>query len=336
MGDTIKDKAEENNEQDNNSKAMKVIPTPITLGNFLLALLVVVIIATGSLVYYMIRKERKDYEQYNSLVQNVVKEEQSTATSDETLKDIIDSATNTPVASNTIDAVDAASRKVMNENLTVLYNGLILDTSAMKQVELKYIDNSDQYKDKYIITYYNYSSFGFKESKLGALSTQIYDGLVKIENVGKIAISESYNAIPREIKVVNAIPTIIADKNPKIGDFDSKKAIITDLDGNGTEEYILILANKTSGYSKIVLLDSSGTKVGDDLAYIEKSKWESATTEEYHLSLSNVEIIDIDNDGIMEILIELPRYEGDPTISLLKYKNGELQGDTNIECSLLP
>ena len=205
----------------------------------------------------------------------------------------------------------------------------------MKRTELKYIDNSDKYKDKYVITYYNYESFGFKESKLGTLSTQIYDGLVKIENVGKLAISESYEAIPREIKIVNAIPTIISDKNPNIGNYDATKAIITDLDGNGSDEYILILANKTTGYSKIVLVDSSGTKVAD-LAYIEKSKWESVTTEEYHLSLSNVEVADIDNDGIMEILLELPRYEGDPSISLLKYKNGELQGDTNIECSLLP
>lgn len=341
MGDTIKDKPEENKQNESQEKSNTNIPIPITLGNFLLTLLVVVIVATGSLVYYMIRKERKDYEQYNNLVQNVLQDEKNTeqsssnSSTNETIKDIIDSATNTTTETNTVDAVDATNRKVMNENLIVLYNGLILDTTAMKKTELKYIDNADQYKDKYVITYYNYESFGFKESKLGTISTQIYDGLVKIENVGKIAISESYEAIPREIKVVNAIPTIVSDKNPKIGDFDSKKAIITDLDGNGTEEYVLILANKTTGYSKIVLLDSSGTKVAD-LAYIEKSKWESVTTEEYHLSLSNVEIIDIDNDGIMEILIELPRYEGDPSISLLKYKNGELQGDTNIECSLLP
>lgn len=347
MGDTIKDKAEENKEQNEevkDQKAMKTIPTPITLGNSLLAILVVLILGTGSLVYYMIKKEQGDYEKYNSLVQNLVQEEKVTVPEEptnelkegETIKDIIDSATNTGNSStNTIDAVDATNRKILNENLTVLYNGLILDTTSMKQTELKYIDNSDKYKDKYVITYYNYESFGFKDSKLGSLSSQLYDGLVKIENVGKIAISESYNAIPREIKVVNAIPTIVSDNNPKIGEYDSTKAIITDLDGNGTEEYVLILADKNSGYSKITLVDSSGTKVAD-LAYIEKSQWESVATEEYHLSLSNVEIIDIDNDGIMEILIELPRYEGDPAISLLKYKNGELQGEKDIKCSLLP
>lgn len=343
MGDTIKDKAEENKQNEELEKVKKPktsIPTPLTLGNSLLAILIVLIIATGSMVYYMIKKEQKNYEQYNGLVQNMLNTDNSIAGENktekvETIKNIIDSATATN-STNTVDAVDATDRKVMNENLIVLYNGLILDTKEMKKTELKYIDNSDIYKDKYVITYYNYENFGFKESKLGSLSSQIYDGLVRIENVGKIAISESYNAIPREVKVVNAIPTIVSDKNPKIGEYDSTKAIITDLDGNGTEEYILILVNKTTGYSKIVLVDSSGTKVGNDLAYIEKSQWESATTEEYHLSLSNVEIIDIDNDGIMEILIEIPKYEGDPAISLLKYKNGELQGETNIQCSLLP
>ena len=334
MKDTNKDKVEGN--QQSNIKH-NFVPTPFTLGNILLIVLMIIIIVTGSLVYFMIQKDSQLIEQQNEVIKNEIIEEHSSVketSKNETIKDIIGTTT-TETTTNTVDAIDATDRKVMNENLIVLYNGLILDTTAMKRTELKYIDNSDKYKDKYVITYYNYESFGFKESKLGTLSTQIYDGLVKIENVGKLAISESYNAIPREIKIVNAIPTIISDKNPKIGDFDATKAIITDLDGNGTDEYILILANKTTGYSKIVLVDSSGTKVAD-LAYIEKSKWESVTTEEYHLSLSNVEVADIDNDGIMEILIELPRYEGDPSISLLKYKNGELQGDKNIECSLLP
>lgn len=343
MENTDKDKEikeEEVKEESKNElkKELKKIPIHVSVGNFLLAVLVILIVSTGSLVYYMISTAKQDAKQYTNMIQNIAESQVNVDENVETIKNIIDSTINTAQGStdtNTVDAVDANSRKVMNENLIVLYNGLILDTTKMGQTELKYIDNSDKYKDKYIITYYNYESFGFKDSKLGTLSSQIYDGLVKIDNVGKVAISESYDAIPRDIKIVNAIPTIVSDKNSKIGDYDSTKAIITDLDGNGTEEYILILANKLTGYSKITLMDSTGSKVAD-LAYIEKSKWESVTTEEYHLSLSNVEIIDVDNDGIMEILIEIPRYEGDPSISLLKYKNGDLSGDKNIECSLLP
>ena len=339
MGNTNRKQEDLNKKDDIKTEEIKKtrkIPIHVSIGNFLLLVFIILSFTTGSLIYYMISSAKKDAEQYNNMIQNIAEAQTTTDENVETIKNIIDSTINTTeVDTNTVDSVDANNRKVMNENLIVLYKGLILNTDKMAKTELKYIDNSDKYKDKYIITYYNYESFGFKDSKLGTLSEQVYNGLVKIDNVGKVAISESYNAMPREIKIVNAIPTLISDKNFKVGDYDSTKAIITDLDGNGTEEYILILANKATGYSKITLMDSAGTKVAD-LAYIEKSKWESVTTEEYHLSLENVEVVDVDNDGIMEILIELPKYEGDPSISILKYKNGELSGDTNIECSLLP
>ena len=97
----------------------------------------------------------------------------------------------------------------------------------------------------------------------------------------------------------------------------------------------MILANKTTGYSKICLVDNKGTKIAD-LASIEKSKWrKDSSNSEYYLSINNIELIDVDNDGIMEIMVEIPHAKGEPTVSLLKYKNGELSGKTNIECSLL-
>ena len=188
--------------------------------------------------------------------------------------------------------------------------------------------------DKYIITYYSYENYSFKDSKLGIFSSQLFDGLVKMDSVGKIAISEDYNAIPRNVKVVNTIPTIVADNNPKVSDYDSIKTLIVDLDGNGADEYILVLANKKTGYSKITLVDSKGSKVAD-LASIEKSKWKKDSNAEYYLSISNIETIDVDNDGIMEMVIEIPHATGDQTISLLKYNNGILTGKTGIECSLL-
>ena len=331
MENTDKDKNEQiNSAKNTQEERVKKIPINITVGHLLLIILIILIIITG----LMIGIEKQEQKLYNNDAHNLV-EDQLTQNNN-SIKNIIDSENATHTSNtNTVNITDANSRKVMNENLIVLYNGLILDITEMEKKELEYIDNSDKYKDKYVITYYNYENFDFKEAKLGILSEQVYEGLIKIDNVGKIAISENYDAIPRDITIVNSIPTSILAKNAKIADFDSKKTIIVDLDGNGTEEYILILGNKVSGYSKIALFDSTGVKVAD-LAYIEKSKWESVTTEEYYLTLSNVNIIDIDNDGTMEILVEIPVYEGEPSISLLKYKNGELRGKTNIECSLLP
>lgn len=327
------DENKEKTESEEKSKP-KIIGT---VGNFILTALITLIVGTGALTYYLVNSARKDLENNANLIVNSIvnKEEEKDP---EPIANIIDTAiTNATLNQNATvsNNIDASSIKLLNEDLIVLYNGLVLTTDKMEEKELQYIDNNNDSKDDYVITYYNYENFAFKESKLGTLSGQVFDGVVKVENVGKVAISENYEAIPREIKVVNSIPTVVADNNPKLSEYDSSKVIITDLDGNGTDEYILIVANKSIGYSKILLVDSKGNKVAD-LAYIEKSKWDTATNEEYYLSINNIEIIDVDNDGNMEILIELPTSDGTtPKISLLKYKSGELQGTTNIECSLV-
>jgi hypothetical protein len=309
----------------------------VKLGNILLFIIGVLIVITGTLLYYLIYTNSQDLKN-DSLASNTSNTTGDNFNTDNTtvadiIGNVIDTGNN-QANNSTVTSTDASSRKVQNENIIVLYDGLLLDVSEMKRTELQYIDSTNAEKDKYVITYYNYENYSFVNSALGSLSTQVYDGLLKINNVGKIAISESYDALPRTIQVVNALPTIITDNN-KLDDYDSVKAIITDLDGNGIDEYILILANKNTGYSKISFVNSTGSTI-TDLAYIEKSKWGQVSEQGYYLSISNVEIVDVDNDGVMEILVEIPKYEGEPDVSILKYKNGELSGETNIECSLLP
>lgn len=301
--------------------------------NIILTIILTIVIMTGGFLYYLIHSDDSNRE--------AIAQANNNTTNGESLGNIIDSAVASASSdgsggsANTIDASAANSRKVLNENLVVLYNGLILDTTAMKLVEPAYIESTSTNKEKYVITYYNYANFQQLDSSLGILSEPVYDGLMKIDNVKKYAISENYNAIPRSVQVVNQIPTSILSADSRLSSYDMRKVIITDLDGNGTSEYILILGNSSTGYSKISLYDSTGIIV-KDLAYMEKSKWESIKADGYYLSISNVEILDVDNDGNMEILIEIPHYEGDPSISILKYKNGELNGKVNIECSLLP
>ncbi len=306
-----------------------------TVGNFVLFAFIILIIGTGSLTYYLIHTAKDDYDkQYNEIISNLTKDEIVEEDEAGTVANIIDSAISEVTPSDSVTTTtDETTKKLMNESLVVLYNGLILDTTKMDEVKLQYLDSKKDESDKYIITYYSYENYSFKESKLGVFSSQLYDGLVKIDGVGKVAISEDYNAIPRAVKVVNTVPTIVAENNPKLVDYNSIKTLIVDLDGNGADEYILVLANKSTGFSKITLFDAKGSKV-NDLASIEKSKWKKSGAE-YYLSINNVEIIDVDNDGIMEIVIEIPHAAGDPTVSLLKYSNGILSGKTGIECSLL-
>lgn len=305
-----------------------------SLGNVLLLIIVVLILGNAILIYYLMNlSEYSTPVDQNAVEQNTVTNQQEVDTIANILSNVV--SDNTETSNTTVNAADANSRKIMNEDLIVLYNGLILDITKMDEVELQYIDNASTDKDKYVITYYNYENFAYINWTLGKLSEPIYDNLIGIQGVSKIAISESYNAIPKDIKVINTLPVAVADNNNKLSEYDSVKTILADLDMNGTDEYITILANKNTGYSKISLYDSTGQLVAD-LAYIEKSKWNQKTNVEYYLSLENVNIIDVDNDGVMEILIEIPKYEGEPSVSLLKYKNNELTGKTNIECSLLP
>lgn len=215
-----------------------------------------------------------------------------------------------------------------------MYDGLILENEKMGLVTLKYIDNSNPSKDNYVITYFNYENYGFNDSTLGTLSTQVVDGLVKIDNVGKVAISEKYDAIPREIQVVNSIPAVVLDNNSDLEGYDAKKTIITDLDGNGTNEYIIILGNKSTGESKIILVESTGF-IKATIAKMDKSGWDGVSTDGYYLSYNNIEVLDIDNDGIMEIIFEVPTTSSTPSqVSLVKYKNGEITGETDYTCSL--
>ena len=297
-----------------------------TIGHFMLLILIVLILGTGILIFYLLNAEKHIYnfsqEDVSSKTQNLISENETIANM---IGDVISNVVDTSKINNTIDN---SSKKIMNEELVVLYNGMLLDTSKMTEVKLNYIDTNKEDADKYVITYYSYENFSYKDSKLGTIAT-VYDGFSKIDNVGKIAISEDYNAIPRTVKVINTLPTILQEKNPKIAEYENVKVIITDLDGNGTDEYLLLLTNKEEGSSKIALASFDGNKIAD-LALIEKGII-GDTNFEYFFTISNIEIIDIDNDGIMEILLEIPQSLGEYTISLLKYVNGELIGNTGVK-----
>lgn len=127
-------------------------------------IIVVLILGNAILIYYLMNSE-----DHNQLVQNnVLEENKEEKEQTETVADILNIAVpnNNTSSQPTVTATDVAARKAMNENLIVLYNGLILDTSKMDQVELQYIDQSSFDKDKYVITYYNYENFAYRDATL--------------------------------------------------------------------------------------------------------------------------------------------------------------------------
>ena len=153
------EKKEDKIEQQNVEKKTEFKTKMGTVGNFLLAMLIILILVTGSLTYYLIHSEKENYDkQQNELAVDTMAEE--TEEEPETIANIIDSALADVTTSTTVDGTttDADSRKIMNEKLIVLYNGLILDVSKMDEVSLQYIDAHSDEKDKYIITYTNYEN----------------------------------------------------------------------------------------------------------------------------------------------------------------------------------
>lgn len=329
--DDLEEKEEKSNEENKKVKASKILDA-------FLALIILITVVTGSIIYYKLYTYSKENDSKNQ--ESEVAQEES-----KTVADLIDTALNsntvnntenqyTPNGNTTVSSGDIDDRLVLNENIIVLYNGLILENDKMGVTSLKYIDNSNPSKDNYVVTYYNYENYSFKDSSLGTLSSQVVEGLVKIDNVGKVSISEKYDAIPREIQVINSIPAVILDNNSNLSEYDSKKTIITDLDGNGTNEYILILGNKNTGESKVLLVESTGF-IKATIAKMDKSGWDGVSSDGYYLSYNNVEILDIDNDGIMEILFEIPNTSStNSQISLVKYKNGDVTGELDYTCSL--
>ncbi len=220
------------------------------------------------------------------------------------------------------DNPSEANKDSDNVDFVVLYNGFELSKNAESKT-FYHLDKRllDDNLDKYNTTYYNYSNGRFEGSSVGTTEDQV--DFIALSGVGKIAISSNYNAVPRKFEKVLNIPEKLNDLyQAHIDTFQLNKI---DLDGDGEVEYVSSYTSytQTNGddidNSTITLLDSS-LNVISDLVYLESDS-------SVRLSLSeSVEYIDIDNDGVMEILINIPGYEWF-TIDVFKYNNGVLQGE---------
>ena len=154
--------------------------------------------------------------------------------------------------------------------------------------------------------------------------------------------TQNYNAIPRKFSRINKMPEELLD----MADYTSVDIDSIDLDGDGKEEKIIcykisyaegeIGDGTPKASSGVMLYDSNYNKIAD-LAYLDDGFWAGIKEENYKMffSLDNTEYIDIDNDNIMEIILNIPIYEGN-RISIIKYNNGNLVGETNIKTTLMP
>ena len=125
-------------------------------------------------------------------------------------------------------------------------------------------------------------------------------------------------------------------------DLNSVEIEAIDLDGDGKNEHIVCVQHTTlkkdydvkenRAYSEIYLMDSDYNEIASLASWSDNFEDKS---EAGYLDIKDVMYIDIDNDGVMEILLDIPEYEGS-SLSILKYSNNKLEGKTDIEVNTEP
>jgi len=214
-----------------------------------------------------------------------------------------------------------------NESMgQILYNGYLMTPEIKRQTYRN--ENNSQYEKLIDSIYCNYENNAFVNMTLGKKGEIVIEDVYPVGNVKKIAISSSYNAIPRSSIRTKEIPKVLEDKldilqNQKV------ETLIVDLDGNGTREMIVnIIEDKRFNQSEITLYSSNGDKIGR----LANGNMVNMNWEYGYLTLDRIEVIDIDNDNIMEMIVDIPAYElqGGYEITVLKYDGEKLIGDSDV------
>lgn len=223
----------------------------------------------------------------------------------------------------------------------ILYEGREIENKIGVQSISDMKINADTNK-KYNTTYYNYENGKYMGEKTGTFGEETTEGNSCVENVSKIAISENINALPRNYTEVEELPKELQD----MADYSSVNINKIDLDGDGQDEYIVCYTvdykkgeigdGEPQASSGIILFDHNYKKIAD-LANLQNGFYGNIKEEnnKVFLSLNDAEYLDLDNDGIMEILIKIPSYEGNK-LSILKYNKGKIEGNVNLEVNVNP
>lgn len=235
---------------------------------------------------------------------------------------------------NGADKNNTAIKEESKEKI-ILYKGL--DFSDGKN--LNDITYNEANKKKYEIEYFNYENGKKLEKSKGNL-VETYEGISAVENVKKIAISVEYDAIPRRYTTIEGLPKELYE----LADCNKVEIQSVDLDGDGKKEYIVASNSYASpedydtdtytNYSDISLYDNKFKKIATLIkAKDQYREVDGKITSEFFCSLDDVEYIDIDDDGIMEVLVDLNYWEN-IGVNSYKYKDGKITGET--ECEINP
>lgn len=240
-----------------------------------------------------------------------------------------------------IDNVGTSNNVTQSEENIVLYKGIQIATKPGVQ-NLLDMEVNDESNKKYNTTFYNYENGKYEGATIGEFGEETYEGVSVVQNVKRIAMTQKYNAIPRNYTTIEELPKQLID----MADCSSVDIQSIDLDNDGKTEYLICYTvnyaegeigdGEPEASSGIMILDFNYKKIAD-LVLLENGFWGNIKKEDnkIFLSLNDVEYVDIDNDGIMEVIINVPTYEGSK-ISIIEYNNGNIEGETDLIASVLP
>lgn len=238
---------------------------------------------------------------------------------------------------------NAASQtnKNINQPLVVLFCGISLDEKDMRipVFDKKFdAEKIQEIYNKYEREYYLYSDGALIGQSNGKIEERGLDYSWDIsfgqefDNKVEVAISKQFNPYPRQITNISSDFNKEFEIDGKVfkavnNQFNVSATIreITkvDIDGEGKDEYIALAVDEQSYFFAKCLIDSDFNVV----AYLTvfKGKPQFADFDRILKYKYPCEIIDIDNDGVMEILLSLPTYEGFE-YRIFKYKNRVFDG----------
>ena len=224
----------------------------------------------------------------------------------------------------------------------VLYSGF--DITGYKPGKIYMandMDFTDKNKEKYEIKYYSYEQGKYVGESTGVFE-ETYQDVGVVAGVKAIAISKNYNAIPRKIRTLSKAPTQLQlDEN-----YTKVSVLSVDLDGDGYEEKIVAHEinvkaedaedNEPLAISGIDLYDSSYEKIAT-LVKIDNGFWLDDKTEDnkFFFEAKDIEFADIDADGIIEVIVGIPFWEG-CGLSIYKWNGNKLEGKTDYTPVLSP
>lgn len=237
-----------------------------------------------------------------------------------------------------------------SEAPVVLYNGIPLDVND-RQVNL--VEEPDNAKKqnllaKYEQEYYVYADGTSKGKAVGKLEGRGLDYYWQVKlnpDLGPhyIAISQDYNPYPRLVQIVSSnFPepfnpggkAIIAVNQCFAVNSQTRELCTVDLDNDGQEEYIAWVVDAQNGFMAKCLFDAD-FKVVSYLTVLKERHQDFAALAANHRLAATSEIIDINRDGVMEIIIDKPLYEGF-VFKVFTYNQGKFDGELINQSSLKP